>query len=326
MNFKNPEYFWFLLPILLVLVIKIRQRPPVIRFSLSSHLMRYIPPKNFMKYMTLLIKLSALFLLVVALARPRIGLVHQGVSKPSIDIMLVMDVSDSMRAIDFKPLNRMEAAVSAAKEFVASRNTDRIGIVAFSALPVLQCPLTLDNDAVARLLDSVNTGMIDMEGTAVGLGIALALKYLGKSDTPSKVIILLTDGANNSGAITPIDAAVAAKEKGVRIYTIGTGKPGQAMVPVEDPIFGKRLLYIEDELDEETLKDIAKTTGGLYFRATSLEKLNEIYSQIDDMEKTVMDETLFFDYQENFHKFLYAGFFLILLELIMKFFLKGLYN
>ena len=136
----------------------------------------------------------------------------------------------------------------------------------------------------------------------------------------------MTDGANNSGAITPIDAAVAAKEKGVRIYTIGTGKPGQAMVPVEDPIFGKRLLYIEDELDEETLKDIAKTTGGLYFRATSLEKLNEIYSQIDVMEKTVTDETLFFDYQENFHKFLYAGFFLILLELIMKFFLKGLYN
>ena len=319
MNFKNPEYLLLLLLLPLLYYFKKRQKPASIRHSMTGLLREQLAPAFWKKELLLLIRFLVLLFLVLALARPRKGLKERSVIKPAIDIIMVMDVSTSMRALDFKPLDRMQAAKKAAMEFVKMRTSDRVGLVLFSGLPFLQCPLTLDQSAILKLIEKIEAGMIQVDGTAVGSGMALGLKYLEKSDARSRVMILLTDGANNAGDIDPLTAGEMAKTLDIKVYTIGCGKPGPAYIQVEHPFFGRQLVQIPDELDETTLKKIAGLTGGIYFRATSLEELEEIYKEINAMEKVERRVVEYYEYRELFYPLLLIGLFLLGIETAFSF-------
>jgi Ca-activated chloride channel family protein len=201
----------------------------------------------------------AIFIFILAFARPQAGQKEEEIITEGIDIMLTLDISGSMKAEDFAPQNRLGAAKEVLKEFIKSRKNDRIGMVVFSRYSFTQCPLTLDYGVLLELLDKVDIGMIE-DGTAIGMAISNAVNRLRDSTVKSKIIILLTDGVNNAGKIDPMTAAKAAKALGIKIYTVGAGRPGGAMYPVEDPIFGKRYVQMETEIDETLLKNIATET------------------------------------------------------------------
>ena len=224
-------------------------------------------------------------LAVLALARPQTGAARIEVKSEGIDIMLVLDISGSMRADDLKPQNRLTVAKRVAQEFVKGREGDRIGLVIFSGGAYTQCPLTLDHGILQQLLGEVDFGQVP-DGTAIGMALATATNRLRGAKGKSKVAILLTDGKNNQGEIDPITAAEAARTLGVRVYTIGAGTDGPARIPVDDPIFGRRYVTVDAGVDETALKEIARLTGGKYFRATSARALEEIYREIDGLEKS----------------------------------------
>lgn len=231
------------------------------------------------------LKTLALLLAVAALARPQVVERRVRSVTRGIDILLVLDTSTSMRAVDFDPTDRMGAAVETAKRFVSGRADDRIGVLVFGGAPILACPLTMDYEAVGDYLGGVEAGMTRTEGTAIGDGIAAAVDHLKSSRAKSRVIVLLTDGSSNTGAIDPVTAAKAAQTYGVKIYAIGTGRRGEALAPIDTP-FGRRLQRIPDELDEDVLTRVAAIADGRYFRATNFRELVEIYSEIDRLEKT----------------------------------------
>ena len=262
------------------------------------------------------LRIMALIILVVAFARPQAGTESREVSSEGIDIMLALDVSGSMKAEDFKPHNRLYVAKEEIKKFVQKRNSDRIGLVIFSQSSFTQCPLTLDYGVLLSFLDKVKFGMIK-DGTAIGMALANCVNRLRESPSKSKVIILLTDGVNNAGQIDPLTAATIAKTMNVKIYTIGAGKPGNAMYPVDDPLFGKRYVYMPNEIDEKTLQEIAQKTGGKYFRARSEKELEEIYSEIDNMEKTEIKVNEYVQYRELFSMFVMFGLGLLVLEILL---------
>ena len=257
-----------------------------------------------------------MLLFVVAFARPRSGTEYKEVTSEGIDIMLALDVSSSMQAEDFKPHNRLYVAKEEIKKFINRRVNDRIGLVVFARYSFTQCPLTTDYGVLLNFVDQVDFGLVE-DGTAIGMAIANAVNRLRDSDSESKIIILLTDGDNNAGEIDPITAANLAEALDIKIYTIGAGKPGNAMYPYQDPIFGKRYVYQPTKIDEKSLKEIAKRTNGKYFRARSGEELEEIYSIIDDMEKTEVKIASHVQYKELFQYFAYSGLFLLMLELIL---------
>jgi len=230
--------------------------------------------------------------------------------------MLALDVSGSMKAEDFKPQNRLYVAKEEIKHFVSKRVSDRIGLVVFSASSFTQCPLTLDYGILLTFLDQVKFGMIK-DGTAIGMALANCINRLRDSKSKTKIIILLTDGINNSGEIDPLTAAGIAKTMGVKIYTIGVGKPGNAMYPVDDPIFGKRYVYMPNEIDEDVLTEIAEKTGGKYFRARSEKELEQIYDEIDSMEKTEIKVKQYVQYRELFILFVYFGLGMLVLEILL---------
>jgi Ca-activated chloride channel family protein len=230
--------------------------------------------------------------------------------------MLALDVSGSMRAEDFKPENRLYVAREEIKRFVSKRASDRIGLVVFSQSSFTQCPLTLDYGVLLNFLDQVRFGMIK-DGTAIGMALANCVNRLRESPSKSKVIVLLTDGVNNAGEIDPLTAAGIAKTMGVKIYTIGVGRPGNAMYPVDDPIFGKRYVYLPNEIDEDVLKEIAGKTGGKYFRARSEKELEQIYDEIDSLEKTKVKVNEYVQYEELFPSFVYFGLALLVLEMLL---------
>jgi len=240
---------------------------------------------------------GSLLFVFIALLRPAKGIVKGEETKDTRDIFLVLDTSPSMEAIDIKP-SRIEVAKEKAIEFVKKRTYDRIGIVVFGGIAFVHCPLTFDHRVAVKLLKEIQTGMTRVDGTAIGDGIAVAVKHLAKSPSKSKVIVLLTDGANNRGTIMPEGASSLAKEIGIKIYSIGIGTKGPAYIPYEDPVFGKRLVRIKDELDEELLRKIAKETSGRYFRASSKEEFSKIYSEIDKLERTKIHTTSFIKYKE----------------------------
>jgi Ca-activated chloride channel family protein len=229
---------------------------------------------------------AGLALAIVALARPQSVLKGEEARARGIDIMICLDTSGSMRALDFDPLDRMAEAKKAAKIFITHRHYDRIGLVAFAGVAILECPLTLDYGALVDFLDQIEVGVTTTENTAIGTAIATACNHLKKSGAKSKVIILVTDGRNNSGEIDPLTAAKAAAALGIKIYAIGVGKRGQSIIPVQDNFGNTHMLPINEDLDEAALQDIAHSTGGDYFRATSAKEFEEIYSQIDKLEKT----------------------------------------
>jgi Ca-activated chloride channel family protein len=264
----------------------------------------------------LVLQSIALFSLVLALARPQSRLRKEKINAEAIDIMLALDVSTSMLAQDFKA-DRLDASKRVAQSFVEKRKFDRIGIVFFGGESYTQCPLTTDHFIVKEFLSKAQCGLI-AEGTAIGMGLANAVRRLQKSEAKSKVCILLTDGVNNSGDISPPDAAEAAKKYGVKVYTIGVGTIGRAMGPVaRRPDGGFVFGWVDVEIDEELLKDIAQKTGGRYFRATNMASLEEIYSEIDKMERTKIEKSTLRKIREEFHWFVFLALFSVFMYLIL---------
>ena len=257
----------------------------------------------------------ALVALVVAFARPQTGVRGENVVTEGIDIVLALDISSSMLAEDLAP-NRIEAAKSVAADFAAGRDNDRIGLVIFAGKAFTQAPLTLDYSVVTSLIGELEVGMIE-DGTAVGMGLATAVKRLQASEAASKVVVLLTDGRNNRGEIDPVTAAQAAQALGVRVYTIGAGSRGTARVPITDRFGNRRYVTTRVDVDEPTLRATAETTGGRYYRATDRESLEAIYREIDELETTEIEVENFTTYGERFHIPLLVGLFMLLAEVVL---------
>jgi Ca-activated chloride channel family protein len=318
MNFANPEYFFLLIliPVMIFWYWK-RQKQQYADLRVSTvQVFRSIPRswRQRFRHVLFILRLFAVALLIVALARPQSASSGENVSTEGIDIVLTTDISGSMLAEDFRP-NRIEAAKKVAIEFIDGRPTDRIGLVVFSGESFTQCPLTLDHAVVKNLLTEVRSGMIE-DGTAIGMGLATAVSRLKDSKTKSKVIILLTDGVNNRGFIDPLTAAGIAEQYSIRVYTIGVGTIGMAPYPVQTP-FGVQYQNVPVEIDEQLLQKIADQTGGKYFRATDNRKLKEIYNEIDRLEKTKIEVTQFRRYSEKFYAAAGIGSFLLLLEILL---------
>ena len=321
MRFADPIYLLFLLIIpLLVFYHFKRFKKPTIKYpELESIKLSFNQQKTKIKeWLPVILRLVVLSFIIFALARPQSGQKGEEILTKGVDIILCLDTSTSMRAEDFKPNNRFYVAKKSAEEFVKGRKHDRIGVVVFSALAFTQCPLTLDYGALIDFLDKTEIGMTQTDGTAIGSAIVTSLNRLRESNAKSKIIILLTDGRNNTGEIDPITAAKTASAIDVKIYTIGAGVPGGALYPVDDPIFGRRYVKIQDDLDEATLSEIAHITEGAYFRATSPEGLKNIFKQIDKMEKTEIKSKEFTEYTELYLYFLFPALLLFLAELFLK--------
>lgn len=259
----------------------------------------------------------ALIFLVTALARPQEVESEREVETKGIDMVIALDISGSMLAEDFKPVNRMTVAKEEAKRFIKGRVNDRIGLVVFARKGYTQCPMTLDYQILTQLIDDVEVGLIK-DGTAIGLGIGTAVNRLRDSTAKSKIIILLTDGENNAGNVDPITAAELAKSFGIKIYTVTIGRGGLVPFPIEDPIFGKRYVQAEVKVDEKTLKRIADITNGHHFSAGNAEALAEAYRRIDELERTEIKVKEYSSYRELYHLFLIPGAFILLLEVLLK--------
>jgi Ca-activated chloride channel family protein len=239
----------------------------------------------------------ALVLAILALARPQRGVSQSETESRGVDIVLAIDISPSMQAQDFRPANRLYVARETAREFIKQRPHDRIGLVGFAATAFTQCPLTLDHAALMELLDGLDFGLAE-DGTAIGMGLATAISGLRHSKTPSKVVVLLTDGENNRGSIDPATGAELAKAYGIRVHTVLVGRGGVVPVPVDDPLLGQRIEMVRMDVDETTLRDIARRTGGRFFRATDGAALARIYGEIDQMERAPIHSIEYREYRD----------------------------
>ncbi|MBK9256128.1 MAG: VWA domain-containing protein [Saprospiraceae bacterium] len=275
--------------------------------SLKGKLYKYLP----------VLKVLALILLIIALARPQLTLTEETVKAEGIDIILAMDLSSSMLAKDFNP-DRLEVSKLVATEFVDKRPYDRIGLVVFAGESFTQCPLTTDHNILKDFLSGLQIGMLE-DGTAIGMGLATAVNRIKDSEAKSKIVILLTDGVNNAGYIKPITAAEIAAEFGIRVYTIGVGTMGQALSPVNRRMDGQYIYGLTNvEIDTELMKQISGMTGGKYFRAVDRQSLEEIYREIDKLEKTEMEISVFKRYKEMNRIFLYPAMLLWLVFIILR--------
>ena len=321
MRFADPLWFLLLVPFGAYFVLSWRRWEKA-RAALPFSDLALLEPwvKSGANEERVRIALKAVFVIfaVVAMARPQKISQSKEPPKPVLDIMLCLDTSMSMAALDFDPLNRLEAAKNAAIEFIRKRPVDRIGLVVFGGKALLQCPLTLDHESLIEFLKDVPLNATGAEGTAIGTALALASSRLAESEARSKIIVLLTDGRSNVGNIDPLTAAGAAADLGIKIYTIGCAVPGGGMVPVDDPVFGKRLVRMEEDLDEPTLSALAAQTKGKYFRVTSEKKFKEIYDQIDKMEKTKVDVEVTARAEDWVLPFLSIAFFSLAAGLILK--------
>ena len=262
------------------------------------------------------LRLAAVGLGLLALARPQEQNVTRTRSAEGIDVMLILDTSTSMRAEDFDP-NRFEAARDVASEFIESRQSDRVGLVAFAAKAYTQAPLTLDYGFLQRMLEDVQIGVIQ-DGTAIGTALAMAVNRLKNTEAESKVVILLTDGQNNRGEIDPVTAADVAATMDVRVYPIGVGSTGDAPYVVDRPFTGQQRQSIPVQIDEEMLRTVAQTTGGRYFRATSKQALRQIYDEIGTMETSEIDERVYTDVDERYPMFLFPAILFVLLDVALS--------
>jgi Ca-activated chloride channel family protein len=315
-KFANPVFLWLLLFLPAIgyyLWWRRRKMTVVLQFS-SMQVFDKIPStvRERMRHIPVGMRIMAIALFIIALARPQSVSDKQNISTEGIDIVLELDLSGSMLAEDFNP-NRIEAAKQVASEFIDGRTNDRIGLVVFSAESFTQCPLTTDYPVLKNLLRDVKNGMI-ADGTAIGLAIANGANRLKDSKAKSKVMILLTDGVNNRGEIDPITAARIAATYGIRIYTVGVGAQGEAPYPVQTP-FGIRRQMIPVDLDEKVLTQVADMTGGKYYRATDNRKLKAIYKEIDQLERTKIEVMAYKRYSELYGGWLIAGFLTFMLEI-----------
>ena len=320
MFFEYPKilYLLLLLPLMLAYYIwrAIRGDTASLRLSALDPL-RHAGGKwrTWLRHIPFICKFIAVATLIVAIARPRSSSEFERIDTEGIDIIIAIDVSTSMLARDFKP-DRIGASKDIAIQFIAGRPSDRMGIVVFAGESYTQCPLTTDRATLINMMKDIETGIIE-DGTAIGNGLATAVARLKDSDAKSRVIILLTDGVNNRGEITPLTAAEIAKTYGIRVYTIGVGAMGMAPYPVPTP-YGIQLQQMQVEIDEELLKQIAQITDGAYFRATDNTKLMEIYGEINSMEKTRTLVDSFPVYKELFMKFALICLIALAFELLLR--------
>ncbi len=326
-TFANPEFFYLFAVIPLMIlwyVLRRKRQNPALKMSTATGLFSAKTTwRQRLMHIIPALRIIAVSLLIIALARPQTSSSSKSISTEGIDIVVALDISTSMLAEDFKP-NRIEAAKKTAVKFFEERPNDRIGLVVFARESFTQCPVTIDHDVLINLVKSVKSGMIE-DGTAIGMGLATAVSRLKESKSDSKVVILLTDGVNNSGFVAPQTAAEIAKTFGIRVYTIGVGSKGTAPYPMKFKTWTGEIITryqnVKVEIDEDILKEIANTTGGKYFRATNTKALENIYDEIDKMEKTKIDVAYYNKYTEEFYPFaIWAGIAMIL-ELLLRFFL-----
>ena len=320
MVFANPTYLYLLLllvPLIGWYIYKLHKSQASLQVSSSEafQLPGTSSWKVYMRHQPFVLRMLAIALLIVVLARPQSTNSWQNSSTEGIDIVMAMDISTSMLAEDLKP-NRLEAAKDVAASFINGRQNDNIGLVVFAAESFTQCPLTIDHGVLLNLFKDIQPGIIQ-DGTAIGLGLANAVSRIKDSQAKSKVIILLTDGVNNTGEIAPVTAAEIAKTFGIRVYTIGVGTQGEAPYPIPTA-FGVQYQNVPVEIDEQVLKQIASTTGGQYFRATDNSSLKEIYSEIDQLEKTKISVQEFSKKQEEYKNWALLVFALLLIEVLLR--------
>jgi len=321
-DFHNIVWLLIFVPLILWVYMNVRPHGRI-KFSSLKNLKR-LKPSYTIKARHLLIglRLAALCLLVLALMRPQKGIEETKIKTEGIDIVLAVDVSGSMLAEDFvlngERKNRLEAVKEVVRDFIKKRSNDRIGLVVFAGQAYMQCPLTLDYGVLLKFLDKIDIGMIE-DGTAVGDGLATALARLKDIESKSKVVILLTDGVNNAGQIDPTNAAGLAHALGVKVYTIGAGSKGKVPYPAQDFFGNKIYQWVIIDVDDESLRKIADETGGKYFRATDTKKLQEIYNEIDHLERTKMEVTSYGDYKELFIPFVLIALLLMIIEVTLRY-------
>ncbi|HMC83148.1 MAG TPA: VWA domain-containing protein [Candidatus Polarisedimenticolia bacterium] len=317
-HWQNPHWLYLLLSVPALVAVHVwllRKGRRSIRFPDLGILSRI--PRAWtlrLRHAPFSLRMTAVALMVLALARPQAGQTEEEVLTEGIDILVVLDNSGSMAAEDFKPNNRLHVAKETVARFVKGRHSDRIGLVVFAEKSYTKCPLTLDYGVLQTLLNNVALAPRNEDGTAIGMGLATGVNRLRTSRVKSRVIVLITDGRNNRGAIDPETGAALAKALGIRIYTIGVGTKGEAPYPVDDPVFGRRYIYIPADIDEPTLEAIAEKTGGLYFRATDARSLESIFQRIDRLEKTEVKVKRYSHFTELFPLFLFPAAALFLLE------------
>jgi Ca-activated chloride channel family protein len=326
MQLKSPYFLLLLLlwiPLTWVYLRRERKRPSI-RFPDVS-IFNALPKSRLLplRHAGIVLRCLGIGLLAVALSRPQKGTSEEEVSSEGVDIMLVLDVSYSMKALDFQPKNRLFVAKETIKEFIKKRRNDRIGLIIFAKRSYTKCPLTLDYNILTQFLEDVSFETFS-DQTAIGTALATAGARIKDSHAKSKVVILLTDGGNNAGDIAPLTAATAMGQLGIKVYTIGVGKEGEVPYPVEmidrftGKVVGTQVQMMKSDLDEQLLADIAQTTGGKFFRAQNTEKLKEIYDTIDKMEKTQIKTKLYTSYADKFFPWLLFGAALLLLENILS--------
>ena len=324
MHFDAIGYF-LLLPLIFIFVLFLsfrnkRRYKSYINFPQYDIVKEIKKSKSIKRYSFIkIINYIILALFIIALAKPQIGETTEDVLNNGSDIIIALDISSSMEALDFKPINRLEAAKKIAIDFVSNIKYDRVGIVLFSGLAFTQSPLTNDMNSIINLISAASPALSSVDGTAIGSAIATSCNRLKESEAKSKVIILITDGANNIGEVDPITAAEIARSLNIRIYTIGAGAPNGAYYKIMDPVEGiKKVKVAEDELDEKTLETIADITGGQYFRANNTKMLQNVIKQIDKMEKSDINSINFDSYYEIYNIFVGIILLLILLNIFLK--------
>ncbi|TNF43252.1 MAG: VWA domain-containing protein [Bacteroidetes bacterium] len=319
LTFKNPELFYLLLVLVPMAAWYIfRQKRNTASIQVSSTAPVFKAPKTFRHYLRHLVfvcQMIALAFFVVVLARPQSSSSWENVTTEGIDIIIALDISSSMLARDFTP-DRLEAAKNVAMEFISGREYDRMGLVVFAGEAFTQCPLTTDRAVLLNLFKDIKSGLIE-DGTAIGNGLATGVSRLKDSEAISRVVILLTDGENNRGEVAPLTAAEIAKTFGIRVYTVGVGSIGTAPYPVQTP-FGIELRDMEVKIDEGLLTEIANITGGQYFRATGNKKLEEIYKEIDALEKSKIDVQQFNRKAEEFMPFAILGALFLIAAILLR--------
>lgn len=320
MSFERPYLLLLFLTLPLIWWWMVNKKNVLkIKFSNVDLLNKIVKEKNFdLNRIVSLLTVVCLALLIIAASGPRKGIVSKEEIKNVVDILLCLDTSTSMLALDFEPKTRFEVAVEAAKNFVKERKNDRIGIVVFSGVPILTCPLTTDNEAVLRVVDNAKVGMVKLDGTALGDAIITCVSRL-QQESKSKIVILLTDGRNNMGSVDPITAAKAAASIGIKIYTIGCGTTGgKSLYIIDDPFWGKRKVYLPQDLDEATLIQIAEITSGKYYNVTSKEKMFNVFKEIDRLEKKEIKVYEYKEYRYYHQIFLVLAFLFFICRFVIE--------
>ena len=322
-QFLHPEFLFLLLLLPVLAVWKGRWgRPVAVRMpSTDDAISVGAKPRSKIGGFLAFFGLLSFALLIVAFARPRHGKGSTDIEASGIDIVLTLDVSGSMEALDFqldgKVMNRLEVVKSVVGKFVGQRPNDKLGMVAFAGRPYLVSPLTMDHEFLGKRLASVQMGQVE-DGTAIGSAIATSVSHLRNSTAKSRIIVLATDGVNNAGSVNPLTAAEAAKALGIKVYAIGTGVRGEAPMPVKDAFGNTHMQTVKVEIDEDMMREVATATGGQYYRATDTDSLDKIYESINQLEKTTRKLKKYQQYDELYLWFLVPGLCLLLLELVLS--------